>query len=290
MFFPHHPFLEGGRFMRIFSNPYVRTDTARGYMDLLRRVFFIVLLVPVFFSIPPSAAEATSTRGEQLLQHFVEEFRPEKMHMILENEPDDEGLIRELFLDVAGCDIGGVRIDSLKLRAVGVTLTPPSRWEEDGLDATEILNVHAFARITENDLNENLLQKQFGDDDEWHNLQVRMTPNGIYARGNYLARLLFTLDILIEIFSKFKIVDMQQVWLDDYTLRVNRVDVPDFITEKAVSQIQPLLDLSKFIFPLRLSSIDFHEGSMTISSRILPEPFEGIVYDYEKTRQTEKKQ
>lgn len=258
-------------------------------MDLLRRVF-IVLLVPVFFSISLSAAEATPTRGEQLLQHFVEEFRPEKMHMILENEPNDEGLIRELFLDVTGCDIGGVRIDSLKLRAVGVTLTPPSRWEEEGLDAKEILNVHAFARITENDLNENLLQKQFGDDDEWHNLQVRMTPNGIYARGNYLARLLFTLDILIEIFSKFKIVDMQQVWLDDYTLRVNRVDVPDFITEKAVSQIQPLLDLSKFIFPLRLSSIDFHEGSMTISSRILPEPFEGIVYDYEKTRETEKKQ
>ena len=91
---------------------------------------------------------------------------------------------------------------------------------------------------------------------------------------------LFTLNILIEIFSKFKIVNMQQVWLDDYTLRVNRFDVPEFITDKAVSQIQPLLDLSRFIFPLRLSSIVFEDGSMTIASRVTPMPFEGIEYEY----------
>jgi len=200
--------------------------------------------------------------------------------MIIENEPEDDGLVREMFLDVTGCDIGGVRIDSLKLRAVGVSFTPPSEWEREPPDIREILNVHAFARITESDLNKNLLEKQFGDDDEWHNLQVRISPDGIYARGNYHVRVLFTLDILIEIFSKFKIVDMQQVWLDDYTLRVNRVDVPGFITDKAISQIQPLLDLGKFVFPLRLSSIVFEQGSMTIASRVIPEPFEGIVYEY----------
>lgn len=270
--------------MRIFSNP-----SSRG--QIRKRSFFLLFIVCLSAFILSEAnavsAEPQRTRGEKLLQHFVEEFKPEKIHMILENEPNDEGLIRELYLDVTGCDIGGVRIDFLKLRAVGVTLTPPSQWEqEDGLDAKEILNVHAIASITENDLNENLLQKEFGDDDEWHNLQVRITPDGIYARGNYHVRVLFTLNILIEIFSKFKIVDMQQVWLDDYTLRVNRVDVPDFITDKAVSQIQPLLDLSKFVFPLRLSSITFKEGSMTIASRVLPEPFEGIVYTYEKNEKT----
>jgi hypothetical protein len=248
-------------------------------------IFLLLISARDAFSSQPGQT-ASGTRGERLLQYFVEEFRPERMTMIMENEPTDEGLVRELFLDVTGCDIGGVRIDSLKLRATGVTLNPPALWEEEGVDAREIINVHAFARITEDDLNENLLQKQFGDDDEWHNLQVRMTPDGIYARGNYHARVLFTLNILIEIFSKFRIVDMQQVWLDDYTLRVNRVDVPGFITEKAVSQIQPLLDLSKFIFPLRLTSITFEQGGMLISSRIIPQPFEGIRYEYgtEETR------
>lgn len=272
--------------MRIFSVPCNLGNTRKMYFFL----FFLCLALFMLLQANTASAEAEHSRGEQLLHYFVEEFKPEILHMILENEPNDEGLIRELYLDVTGCDIGGVRIDSLKLRAVGVTLTPPSQWEQDGrIDAKEVLNVHAFAAITEKDLNENLLQKQFGDDDEWHNLQVRMTPDGIYARGNYHARVLFTLNILIEIFSKFKIVDMQQVWLDDYTLRVNRVDVPDFITDKAVSQIQPLLDLSKFIFPLRLSSITFNEGSMTIASRVLPEPFEGIVYTYEKKENTEGK-
>jgi len=273
--------------MRIFLIPYSRGNT-RERAFLLLFVFSLALFM--LSQANTASAETDQTRGGKLLLHFVEEFKPEKIHMILENEPNDEGLIRELYLDVTGCDIGGVRIDSLKLRAVGVTLSPPSQWEQEGgLDAKEVLNVHAFASITEKDLNENLLQKQFGDDDEWHNLQVRMTPDGIYARGNYHAQVLFTLNILIEIFSKFKIVDMQQVWLDDYTLRVNRVDVPDFITEKAVSQIQPLLDLSKFVFPLRLSSITFKEGSMTIASRLLPEPFEGIVYTYEKNKKTEEK-
>ena len=260
--------------------------------DALRVVLYALLALVLIFSVSQPNAEAVETdhmRGEKLLQHLVEEFRPEKLHMVLENEPNDNGLIRELFLDVAGCDIGGVRIDSLKMRATGVTLNPPALWEQEGLDAREVLNVHAFARITERDLNENLLQKQFGDDDAWHNLQVQMTPEGIYARGNYHVRVLFTLNILIEIFSKFKIVDMQQVWLDDYTLRVNRVDVPGFITDNAVSQIQPLLDLSKFVFPLRLSSITFDEGSMTIASRVMPEAFEGIVYEYEKSKTAETK-
>ena len=264
--------------MRLFS-----CFTGRGSM--LRRLIAIVIVVqasclPV--STPACAGTVEESRGERLMRFFAEEFKPERARMIIENEPNDDGLVREIYLDVEGCDIGGVRIESLILRAIGVTFTPPSEWDETPLDVVEMLNVNATARITDRDLNENLLQKQFGDDDEWHNLQMRITPEGVYACGNYHVRVLFTLDILIEIFSKFKIVDMQQVWLDDYTLRVNRVDVPSFITDKAVSQIQPLLDLGKFIFPLRLSSIAFEDGSMTIASRVEPEPFEGIEYEYEK--------
>ncbi len=252
-----------------------------GYKQLLIPIAIMLILA----SDASASTLANTGRGERLMQFFVEEFKPERARMILENEPDDDGLVREIYLEVEGCDIGGVRIDSLILRAVGVSFTPPSQWDEESPDIREILNVHATARITENDLNENLLQKQFGDDDEWHNLQMRITPDGVYARGNYHVRVLFTLNILIEIFSKFKIVNMQQVWLDDYTLRVNRFDVPEFITDKAVSQIQPLLDLGRFIFPLRLSSIVFEDGSMTIASRVTPMPFEGIEYEY--TREAE---
>ncbi|NLK18376.1 MAG: DUF2993 domain-containing protein [Synergistaceae bacterium] len=244
---------------------------------ILTVIFAAALILPLSAKAAPAG---DSSRGAALLNHFVKEFSPEKMTMIIDEEPGSDGYVREIYMDITGCDIGGVRIDSLKVGAVGVQMNPPMEWDEKGLDVAEILNVHAFARIMEKDLNDNLLAKEFGDDDHWNNLQVDMRPEGIYARGNYLVTMIFRLNILIEIFSKFKIVDGQQVWLDDYSLRVNRVDVPGFITDQAVDKIQPLLDLRKFVFPLKLHAIHYGEDSLTITSRVLPEPFDGIVYEY----------
>lgn len=249
-----------------------------------RFIFFIGIIFAAAAVLMASggaaAAPAAPGRGEALLKHFAGEFSPEKMTMILDEEPDETGYVREIYMDIVGCNIGGVRMDSLKVKAVGVQMNSPGEWADKGLDVTEILNVHAFARILEKDLNDNLLAKEFGDDDHWNNLQVDMRPDGIYARGNYMVTVIFRLNILIEIFSRFKIVEMQQVWLDDYKLKVNRVDVPGFITDQAVEKIQPLLDLRKFVFPLRLHSIHYDEDSLTITSRVLPEPFEGLVYEY----------
>ncbi|GAB1485959.1 hypothetical protein MASR2M79_10060 [Aminivibrio sp.] len=219
------------------------------------------------------------TGGQSFFSIFSGSW-PRKITMILADQPDDEGHVREIYLDLKGCVIGGVRIDTLRMDAVGVRFNPPGEWREKGIEPLEVLNAHAVARLTEYDLNENLLQKQFGDDDSWRNLQVDIHPGGIYARGNYIAQFIFRLDILIEIFSKFKIVDMQQVWLDDYSVRVNRMDIPKFITDKAVAEIQPLLDLGKFVFPLKLHSIEYDEEAITISSRVIPEPFPGVVYSW----------
>ncbi|MBL3539645.1 LmeA family phospholipid-binding protein [Aminivibrio sp.] len=235
-------------------------------------------LLLLFFVTPAKAGGETS--GNLLLRQFVSEFTPERMTMIIDEEPDATGYIRDIYLDLTGCVVGGVRMDTLRVRAMGVQMNPPGEWDKKGLEAREILNIHAFARILEKDLNDNLLSKEFGEDDHWNNIQVDMRPDGIYARGNYLVTVLFRLNILIEIFSRFKIVEMQQVWLHDYTLKVNKVNVPRFITDQAVEQIQPILDLRKFVFPLKLHSIVYGEDSLTIASRVLPEAFQGIVYEY----------
>ncbi|GAB1399387.1 hypothetical protein MASR2M17_10210 [Aminivibrio sp.] len=239
-----------------------------------------LILLPGTEGICSAGGKGAEDRGAELLQYFLRELAPEKITMILADQPDGEGHVREIYLDLKGCVIGGVRIDTLRMDAVGVRFNPPGEWREKGIEPLEVLNAHAVARLTEYDLNENLLQKQFGDDDSWRNLQVDIHPGGIYARGNYIAQFIFRLDILIEIFSKFKIVDMQQVWLDDYSVRVNRMDIPKFITDKAVAEIQPLLDLGKFVFPLKLHSIEYDEEAITISSRVIPEPFPGVVYSW----------
>ena len=93
--------------------------------------------------------------------------------------------------------------------------------------------------------------------------------------------LFVTLDILIEIDSKLKIVNRRELWLDNPQVRINKMDLPDYITNKALSQIQPLLDLARFPLPLKLHTVTLEKGTALLSTRILPEPMErGITYHY----------
>ena len=64
-------------------------------------------------------------------------------------------------------------------------------------------------------------------------------------------------------------------------MRVNKLDLPDYITQKALSQIQPLLDLGRFPFPLRLHTVQLEHGSAFLATRILPDPMQnGVSYRY----------
>ena len=66
-----------------------------------------------------------------------------------------------------------------------------------------------------------------------------------------MVKVLFvTLDILIEIDSGLKIVGNKELWLKDPQVKINRLDLPDYITNQALSQIQPLLDLNRFPLPI----------------------------------------
>lgn len=220
------------------------------------------------------------TRGGRLLKEFVDQMQPEKIEMILDEEPDDSGRVRTIYMDLTGPLIGGVRIEKLTLDAYDVYFTPPEEWNGKEIEITDILLVHAKTSINENDINNTLAQKAFGEDEHWHDLSLDFRPEGIYAKGNYLAKFLIKLDILIEITGRFKIVHKQQIWLDDYVLKVNRVSVPEAVTERAIEKIQPVIDLSRFIFPLELHSVTQDNERIYMESRMLPEAFDGITYHY----------
>ena len=42
------------------------------------------------------------TRGARLLKEFTEQMKPEMVEMILDEEPDDSGRVRYLFMDMKG--------------------------------------------------------------------------------------------------------------------------------------------------------------------------------------------
>jgi hypothetical protein len=242
-------------------------------------LLFLLFVTPL----PVSAGHDEEAAAQRLFDAFVSGLKPETMEMIVDGGPDENGRIRRIYLDLEGCELGGVRIESLKIDASDVTFTPPATWDEKGPDVKEMLDVKASAVILEQDVNEALLVKQFGNDDEhWHDLSLDFREGGIYARGYYLAQFIFKFDILLEMEGSFAVRHGQEIWLDDYKVRVNKVDVPDGLTQRAISRIQPVIDLGEFPFPLVLDSIIQEEDKVVIKSRLEPKPFEGRTYTFKR--------
>lgn len=222
-------------------------------------------------------------RGRKLFDGFVEETNPEWGEMILDGPPDDSGKLRHIYLDLRGADIGGVRIDRITVEGYDVVLTSPDTWGTENADVISVLSTNAVAVIREQDVNDHLKSKEFGEDESWNNLHLDFSPGRVYAKGYYLADLkLFKLNILIEIDGTFKVKEGKQIWLDDYRLKVNRAKIPDGLTDRAMEKIQPILDLSRFIFPIKLSQVVLDDDKATIESVRRPEKFDGLRFEYTK--------
>jgi len=226
--------------------------------------------------------------GEILFQAFLSELSPDEMVMVLDEEPREDGRVRHLYLDLRGPRLGGVRMECLTLEAWDVQFNPVEEWilpGEDPVKVKEVLQTYAEAVLTEKDLNEDLLQKKFGDEKDWRDIYLDFTPQGLHAQGTYRVKFLFTLDMLIEIYGVLGIRKGQEIWLEDYRFQVNKVNVPESLTRSAVEELQPLLDLGRYMFPLRLHTLEMDEEKAVFRSSRLPEPFEGIRYEIKKINQ-----
>lgn len=252
---------------------------------------FIALTLLLAFGLGPLYAQegelsfqttgSPSGNGSRLFRFFIDKFQPETMTMVLDKEPDEAGHVRRVFIDVRGARIDGMRIDHISVEALDTLFTPIATWEKDGVEVSEMLMAYSDATLLEKDINEVIQKKTFGKgDDHWKRLSIDFREGGIHAEGNYVAQFLFTFNILIEIDGVLDIVNHKAIWIDDYTVRVNKRDLPKGLTERAISKIQPILDLGKFVFPLRLHRIEQTEDRVTMQSRILPHSFEGIIYTY----------
>jgi hypothetical protein len=259
----------------------------------LPAVFAAVLSVWFLLTGPsPAPAADFEFRGaidardtvSRLLKKYVEEFSPEDLFLEIDEQPEG-GRFRDLYMDLTGVMIGGVRVDKLIFRMNDVKFNDPSEWDEN-VECLSTLHIYAYCRLKEEDVNRHLREKTFGRDGHWKNVAMTISPSGLYARGVYSAGFLFfNLNILIEVESGLKIVAHRELWLDDYKARVNTLGVPDYLMEKAVAQIQPLLDLGRFPLPLRLHRVRFGEGEAVLSTRTPPARLtDGITYRYRRER------
>ena len=243
----------------------------------LALIFIMLLEIPVFAS--------TERDIENLINFYVKKFTPERAEMMASELPDANAEFHEIYMNLDGIVVESVRLDSLCVRMTGVKFNPISEWAKGDVKFDRALQIYGYGKILEKDINAALKSKTFGKEDVWHDMSIKLTPKGLEGRGYYLAKTaLLNLDILIEIKSGLKIVGGKEIWLDKPTVKINRVDVPDAITKKAIADIQPLLDLGQYPdLPIRLNKIEFKKGEAILSTKLEPKPLtSGYKYNYVK--------
>ena len=243
----------------------------------MKRKIILALMFMIF--VLPCVSYADEV--EDLLNFYVKKFTPEKATLIISDKPDETGLFNDVYLDLQGVVIEKLRLSSLVVNMRGVQFNEPSEWSKGNVECLNAISVLATATLLEKDINESIENRTFGSGDgQWHDMSMKILPSGLGGKGYYTYSIL---DILIEINSKLKIVKGKELWLDNPAVKVNKLDLPDYVTRKALSAIQPLVDLREFPLPLTLNKVELKKGSATLSSRTLPKALKGgLKYTYSK--------
>ncbi len=244
--------------------------------------FCLVCAVIAFLAFP---AMSFADEVNDLMNYYVKRFTPETALIIVSDKPDKSGAFSDVFMELKGIVIDSLRMDTLKVRMKGVQFNAPSEWKKGNVECKDAISVLAIAEIFDSDINRAIENKTFGSgNDSWHDVSMRIQPKGLSGKGYYNAGASFmNLDILIEITSGLKIVKNKELWLNNPQVKVNKLDLPDYITKKALSRIQPLVDLREFPLPLSLHKVELKNGSAVLCTRNLPKPLtKGITYKYAK--------
>ena len=239
----------------------------------------ILLALIVFIFMLPGVSYADEVND--LLNFYVKKFTPEKATLIISEKPDETGLFNEVYMDLQGVVIEKLRLSSLVVSMRGVQFNKPSEWKKGNVECKDAISVLATATLLEKDINKSIEDRTFGKGDgQWHDMSMKILPSGLAGKGYYKYSIL---DILIEIDSRLKIVKGKELWLDNPQIKVNKLDLPDYVTKKALGKIQPLVNLRKFPLPLTLHKAELKNGSATLSSRTLPKALKGgLKYTYTK--------
>ena len=218
---------------------------------------------------------------DDLLGYYVSRFGVERGEIIVDALPDDTGRFTDIYMSLKGLVVEDLRIDNVTVRMKGVQFNEPSNWKDGNVECKDAISIQGVANIFEDDINNAIKAKTFGDGrDEWHDLSMKIEPSGLSGRGYYKFGFL---DILIEITSNLRVVKGKELWLKDPQVKINKMDLPDYVTKQALSKIQPLVNLNEFPLPLSLHKVELKKGNAILSTRSLPQPFsEGLRYSYTK--------
>ncbi len=242
-------------------------------------------LALLFFAISAFAEQPTrefkgsfepANNGERLLSLLVSLTDPESMELRMDQQPDNDGNIRDFSIFIKGASIGGFRVEKIAIESSFLELNRPSEWrtgERDSLKVRNVLRSNVELVALEKDINAALTSYAGGD---WRRISVDLKRGIVSARGNYRSG---SLDIFAEVSTKLEIRQGKQIWLKDTTIKINHDDQTDVI-QKELAKIQPVVDIGQFPFPVTLAVLKVDEQKLVFSTRTLPKPVKGIFYRY----------
>jgi hypothetical protein len=79
------------------------------------------------------------------LQKYVREFSPEELLLEIDEQPRG-GLFRDIYMDLTGVLIDGVRLDKLVFRMNDAQFNDPSEWPEN-VECLGALQIYAYCRL-----------------------------------------------------------------------------------------------------------------------------------------------
>jgi hypothetical protein len=239
---------------------------------------FVLISASILFVSP-----CTSANGliDELGKAMVREFSPDCLVFTSAEPIGDDGFTPHLHLAVKGGMIDKLRVDEISVEAFSVRFNSPEMWHEK-LRLEAVDEVRLAARITEKDINAALLGTEL--DEHWKNVRIDLRPEEIVAVGVYQQSFIFKFRFLLKLAGGLEVVDGNKVYLTNYQFYANGFRVSQETTDKIVEKIQPILDLSKFIFPAKLKEIRLSEEELLLYSD--PPPSEisgGIVWSFKRS-------
>ncbi|GAB6280652.1 MAG: DUF2993 domain-containing protein [Thermovirga sp.] len=253
-------------------------------MKLIRTVF--VLLLAASFALPCGADIAREYKGsvtgdssgEVLFGALVERLDPDSMEMVVDEEPSEDGRVRHMYIKVQGARFGGFRLEEMVLETAFSKFNPISQWKDaESIVVEDIMSGNFTATILEEDIN-SALKEQIGD--HWRGVLVDIRPDGLFARGYYVTGGGVSLKILVDLSTKLE-VRSKKIWLKDYALSVNNAEKTGLVEEE-VRNLQPVVDLEDFVFPLSVDRIEMGEKSVKLVTKTAPQSFDGIRFKYDR--------
>ena len=92
----------------------------------------------------------------RLLAFYVNRFTPEELTLTIDGEPDASGRYRDLYMDLTGVMIEGVRLDKLTFRMLDVQFNAPENWASGDVECKSALRIYAYGHILQDDINRSL--------------------------------------------------------------------------------------------------------------------------------------